>query len=326
MNARTLLLSLLAGAALAAASPAVLSQAFPSKPVRIVSPYPSGITPDIAARVIAERLTKTWGQPVIVEPRPGANGFIAIGAAKKAAPDGHELLLAGQAHLAINPNLFASVPYDVEKDFVPLSLIYRTPFFIAVSTTGPYKSIPDLIAAAKASQKKLSYSSPYVGSPPHLGGALFAFLTGTQMLHVPFKDGAQIYISVANGDVDWALGSIGSTLPLTKAGKIKLLAVATKSRLPDYPDVPTVAEAGGPAGYEVDTWVSLVAPRDTPPELARRISSDIAAALADGAVRERYRGIGVDPVSNTPAQLAELVRTDLKVYGEIVKRTGVKAE
>jgi tripartite-type tricarboxylate transporter receptor subunit TctC len=326
MNARTLLLSLLAGAALAAASPAVLSQAFPSKPVRIVSPYPSGITPDIAARVIAERLTKTWGQPVIVEPRPGANGFIAIGAAKKAAPDGHELLLAGQAHLAINPNLFASVPYDVEKDFVPLSLIYRTPFFIAVSTTGPYKSIPDLIAAAKASQKKLSYSSPYVGSPPHLGGALFAFLTGTQMLHVPFKDGAQIYISVANGDVDWALGSIGSTLPLTKAGKIKLLAVATKSRLPDYPDVPTVAEAGGPAGYEVDTWVSLVAPRGTPPELARRISSDIAAALADGAVRERYRGIGVDPVSNTPAQLAELVRTDLKVYGEIVKRTGVKAE
>ena len=326
MNARTLFLSLLAGAALAAASPAALSQAFPSKPVRIVSPYPSGITPDIAARVIAERLTKTWGQPVIVEPRPGANGFIAIGAAKKAAPDGHELLLAGQAHLAINPNLFASVPYDVEKDFAPLSLIYRTPFFIAVSTTGPYKSIPDLIAAAKASQKKLSYSSPYVGSPPHLGGALFAFLTGTQMLHVPFKDGAQIYISVANGDVDWALGSIGSTLPLTKAGKIKLLAVATKSRLPDYPDVPTVTEAGGPAGYEVDTWVSLVAPRGTPPELARRISSDIAAALADGAVRERYRGIGVDPVSNTPAQLAELIRADLKVYSEIVKRAGVKAE
>jgi len=326
MNARTLFLSLVSGAALAAASPAALSQAFPSKPVRIVSPYPSGITPDIAARVIAERLTKTWGQPVIVEPRPGANGFIAIGAAKKAAPDGHELLLAGQAHLAINPNLFASVPYNLEKDFAPLSLIYRTPFFIAVSTTGPYKSIPDLIAAAKVSQKKLSYSSPYVGSPPHLGGALFAFLTGTQMLHVPFKDGAQIYISVANGDVDWALGSIGSVLPLMKAGKLKLIAFAQKTRLPDYPDVPTVAEAGGPAGYEVDTWVSLVAPRGTPPELARRISSDIAAALADGAVRERYRGIGVDPVSNTPAQLAELIRADLKVYGEIVKRAGVKAE
>lgn len=326
MGARTLFLSFVSGVALAMASPAASPQAFPSKPVRIVSPYPSGITPDIAARAIADRLSKTWGHAVIVEPRPGANGFIAIGAAKKAAPDGHELLLAGQAHLAINPNLFASVPYDAEKDFAPLSLIYRTPFFIAVSTAGPYKSIPDLIAAAKASQRKLSYSSPYVGSPPHLGGALFAFLTGTEMLHVPFKDGAQIYISVANGDVDWALGSIGSTLPLTKAGKIKLLAIAAKSRLPDHPEVPTVAEAGGPAGYEVDTWVSLVAPRGTPPELARRISADIAAALADGTVRERYRGIGVDPVSNTPAQLAELIREDGKVYGEIVKRAGVKAE
>ena len=325
MNARTLFLSLLAGAALAAASPA-FPQAFPSKPVRIISPYPTGITPDIAARALADRLGKTWNQPVIVEPRPGANGFIAIGAAKKAEPDGHQLLLAGQAHLSINPNLFPKAPYDAEKDFVPLSQIYRTPFFVAVATDGPYKSVPELIAGAKASQKKLSYSSPYVGSPPHLGGALFAFLTGTEMVHVPFKDGAQIYISVANGDVDWALGSIGSVLPLMKAGKLKLIALAQKSRLPDYPDVPTVAEAGGPAGYEVDTWVSLVAPRGTPPEIARRISGDIAAALADAAVRERFKGIGVDPVPSSPAQLAELIRADTKVYGEIVKRAGVKAE
>ena len=317
---------LLACAALAILPTGAFPQGFPAKPVRIVSPYPSGITPDIAARALAERLTKTWGHAVIVEPRPGANGFIAIGAAKKAAPDGHELLLAGQAHLAINPRLFKSVPYDPEKDFAPLSLIYRTPFFVAVSTAGPYRSIPDLIAAAKASQKKLSYSSPYVGSPPHLGGALLAHLTGTQMVHVPFKDGAQIYISVANGDVDWALGSIGSTLPLTKAGKIKLLAIAAKSRDRDYPDIPTVEQAGGPAGYEVDTWVSLVAPQGTPPELARRISADIAAALADPEVKERFKGIGVDPVSATPAELAGLVKRDLAAYGEIVKRTGVTAE
>jgi tripartite-type tricarboxylate transporter receptor subunit TctC len=326
MTIREFLFLPLAGAVLAAAASGASAQSFPSKPVRIVSPYPSGLTPDIAARAIADRLSKTWGQPVIVEPRPGANGFIAIGASKKAAPDGHELLLAGQAHLAINPRLFATVPYDPEKDFVPLSLIYRTPFFIAVSTAGSYQTIPDLIAAAKASQKKLSYSSPYVGSPPHLGGALFAFLTGTQMVHIPFKDGAQIYISVANGDVDWALGSIGSTLPLTKAGKIKLLAIAAKVRDPEHPDIPTVQEAGGPAGYEVDTWVSLVAPQGTPPELARRISADIAAALADSEVKGRFKGIGVEPVSTTPAQLAELVRADLKSYGEIVKRTGVTAE
>jgi tripartite-type tricarboxylate transporter receptor subunit TctC len=300
------------------------AQGFPSKPVKIVSPYPAGLTPDIATRAVAERLSKTWSQPVIVEPRPGANGFLAIGQAKKAVPDGHELLVAGQAHLAINPRLFKSVPYDPEKDFAPLSLIYRTPFFVAVSTTGPYKTIPELIAGAKASQKKLSYSSPYVGSPPHLGGALFAHLTGTQMVHVPFKDAAQIYIAVANGDVDWALGSIGSTLPLTKAGKLKLLAIAARARDPDHPDIPTVEQAGGPAGYEVDTWVSLVAPHGTPAELVRRISRDIAAALADPEVRERFKGIGVDPVSATPAELADLVKRDLAARH--IVRTGVTAE
>jgi len=314
-----------AGALLLVASGA-LAQNFPAKPVKIVSPYPNGLTPDIAVRAVAERLTRTWGQPVIVEPRPGANGFIAIGQAKKAAPDGYELLLAGQAHLSINPRLFKSVPYDSEKDFVPLSLIYRTVFFIAVKADGPYKSIPELIAAAKTSQKKLSYSSPYVGSPPHLGAAEFAYLTGTQMVHVPYKEAAQIYISVANGDVDWALGSIGSTLPLTKAGKLKLLAIAAKARDPDHPDIPTVAQAGGPAGYEVDTWVSLVAPAGTPPDLVRRLSGDIAAAVADPEVRERYKGIGVDPATATPAELAELVKRDLAAYGDIVKRTGVTAE
>jgi len=319
-------MSRLAGALLLAAATGALAQTFPSKPVKIVSPYPNGLTPDIAARAVAERLTRTWGQPVIVEPRPGANGFLAIGQAKKAPPDGYELLLAGQAHLAINPRLFKSVPYDPEKDFAPLSLIYRTVFFVAVRSDGPYKGIPELIAAAKASQKKLSYSSPYVGSPPHLGAAQLAYLTGTEMVHVPFKEAAQVYISVANGDVDWALGSIGSTLPLTKAGKLKLLAIAAKARDPEHPDIPTVAEAGGPAGYEVDTWVSLVAPVGTPPEVAQRLSRDIAAAVTDADVKERFKGIGVDPVSATPAELAALVKRDLAAYGDIVKRTGVTAE
>jgi len=315
----------LAALLLIAASGA-FAQAYPSKPVKIVSPYPSGLTPDIAARAIADRLGRTWGQSVIVEPRPGANGFLAIGQVKKSAPDGYELLLAGQAHLAINPRLFKSVPYDPEKDFAPLSVIYHTVFFVAVATDGPYKTVPDLIAAAKSSQKKLSYSSPYVGSPPHLGAAQFAYLTGTEMVHVPFKDAAQIYISVANGDVDWALGSIGSTLPLTRAGKLKLLAIAAKARDPEHPDIPTVAQAGGPAGYEVDTWVSLVAPAGTPPELVRRISGDIARAITDAELKERYKGIGIDPVSTTPAELAEWVKRDLVVYGDIVKRTGITAE
>ena len=315
----------LAALLLIAASGA-FAQAYPSKPVKIVSPYPSGLTPDIAARAIADRLGRTWGQPVIVEPRPGANGFLAIGQVKKSAPDGYELLLAGQAHLSINPRLFKSVPYDPEKDFAPLSLIYRTVFFMGVAASGPYKNVADLIAAAKTSQKKLSYSSPYVGSPPHLGAALFAYLTGTEMVHVPFKETAQIYIAVANGDTDWVLSSSGSFQALVRAGKIKLIAIAAKSRDPEYPDIPTVEEAGGPKGYEVDTWVSLVAPAGTPPELVRRLSGDIAVALGDADVRSRFKGTGADAASTTPAELAALVRRDLAAYGEIVKRTGVTAE
>jgi tripartite-type tricarboxylate transporter receptor subunit TctC len=167
-----------AAAVMVLAAPQAAAQAYPSRSVRIVSPYPPGISPDVATRVVAERLAKAWGQQVLVEPRPGANGFIAIAQAKKAAADGHEFLLVGNAHLAINPNLFRTVPYDTEQDFAPISLIYRAPFFIVASRLGPFKTVKDLVAAAKAHPDRLGYSTPYVGSPPHLGGALLAHLTG----------------------------------------------------------------------------------------------------------------------------------------------------
>ena len=326
MRNRLPLLLATTGIFLAATAPA-WPQAFPSKPVRIISPYPTGIAPDGAVRVIADKLAQAWGQNVIVDPRPGANGFIAIGIAKKAADDGHQLLLAGNAHLAINPNLFRSVPYDPVKDFAPLSTIYRAIFFVAVASGGPARSVPELIARAKAGTGKVSYSSPYIGSPPHIGGALLAHMTGTSMLHVPFKEGAQVYLAVANGDVDWALGTVGSTHALVSAGRLRLIAVTAKSRLPSHPDVPTVAEAGGPAGYELDTWVSIVAPRGTPRHVVNRVSGDIAKVLALPDLGERFRaGLGVEPFATTPAQMAELLRADLKSYGELIKRTGITAE
>jgi tripartite-type tricarboxylate transporter receptor subunit TctC len=321
---RTVLLTI--GMTLASSSPWASAQHFPNKVVRIVSPYPPGIAPDIAGRALADRLSKVWGQQVIVEPHPGANGFIAISLFKKAAADGHTLLIASDAHLAINPNLFHDIPYDPEKDFVPLSLIYKASLFVAVAAQGPYRTISDLIAAAKANPGKINYSSPYIGSPPHLGGALFAYLTGTEMVHVAFKEGTQVYASVANGDVDWALGSVGSMIALIRAGKIKIIAVASTSRFPGQPDVPTVGEAGGPAGFEANAWLALLAPQGTPTELARRINTDVVKALDVDELKERLRGIGVDPISSTPEQLSDLIRTDLKVYGDIVKRTGVKAE
>jgi tripartite-type tricarboxylate transporter receptor subunit TctC len=327
MTTRATLLLAVAAIALATAPQDARPQDFPRKPVRVISPYPTGITPDAAVRLLADKLAKAWGQTVIVDPRPGANGFIAIGIAKKAEADGHQLMLAGNAHLAINPNLFRSVPYDPVKDFVPLSTIYRAPFFLAVAANGPLRGVADLVARAKANPGKVSYSSPYIGSPPHLGAALLAYMTGTQMLHVAYKEGPQIYVAVANGEVDWALGTLGSVNPLVSAGRLRLVAIAAKARLPSHPDVPTVVEAGGPPGYEVDTWVSLVAPRGTPDALTRRISADIAAALAQPDLQERYRAtLGVEPFATAPRQMADLLRADLKSYGELIKRTGITAE
>ena len=165
-----------------------LAQTFPSKVVKITAPYAAGAGPAIFTRIMADKLSKAWSQPVIVDAKPGASGFIAIEAVKNAAPDGHELLVVSNAHVAINPALYRTLPYDPRKDFVPVAMFYHTPFFLTVSTAGPYQSVPALIAAAKANPGTVSYGSSYVGSPSHLGSAEFEFLTGTKMIHVPYKD------------------------------------------------------------------------------------------------------------------------------------------
>jgi len=302
------------------------AQTYPTKLVRIVSPFPTGISPDTAARLVADRLSKAWGQQVIVEPRPGANGFIAIGAAKKGAPDGHELLFVNNSHMSINPHVFKSLPYDPQADFIPVSLVYRAPFFVVVSTSGPYQKIEDLVAAARAKPEHITYSTPYVGSPPHLGGALLAVLTGTRMQAVHFKEGPAIYTSVANGDIAFSVATVGSATPLVKAGKLKLLLIAQPQRLASQPEVPTSAEAGGPANYEVESWTGILAPRGTPQELVRRLSADVAAALRDPELGERYRNLGLEPLSSSTEVMAALIRDNLQRNGDIVKRAGIQPE
>ena len=303
-----------------------LAQQFPSKTVKLTAPYSAGAGPATFTRVLADKLSKAWSQPVIVDPRPGGSGFIAIEAVKNAAPDGHELLVVSNSHVAINPALYKKLPYNPDKDFVPVAMFYRTPFFIVVSSTGPYQTVPALIAAAKASPGTVSYGSSYVGSPSHLGSAAFEYLTGTKMIHVPFRDQSQMYVGIANGDVGWAFSTLGSALPLIQAGRIKLIAIAAKQRLKTQPDVPTVAEAGGPAELEVDSWLGIVAPRGTSPEIVRRINAEVNRQLADPEVLEQLRKFGFEAASGTPEQFAEIIRADAKKYGELVRRTGATAD
>jgi tripartite-type tricarboxylate transporter receptor subunit TctC len=303
-----------------------LAQSFPSKPVKITAPYSAGAAPAVFAHAVAEKLSKIWGQPVIVDARPGASGFIAIETVKNAPPDGHELLVVSDAHVAINPALYKRLPYDPQKDFVPVAMFYHTPFYLAVATTGPYQNVPALIAAAKASPGAVSYGSSYVGSPSHLGSAEFESLTGTKMIHVPYKDQTQMYVGIASGDVGWAFTTLGSALPLMQAGRIKLIAIAAPQRSKAQPEVPTLAEVGGPPGMAVGAWLAIVAPRGTPPEVVRKINADVNKVLADPDILQQMRALGFEPAPETPEQFANEIRTDAKKYGELVRRTGATAD
>jgi len=312
-------------ALLCAVAATAQGQTYPAKVVKVVAPYSSSAGPTLFMRLMAERLTKVWGKQVIVDSRPGASGFIALEAVKNALPDGYELIVVSNAHVAINPALYKNLPYDPRADFAPVGMIYHTPFFVTVKSDGPYATVPALIAAAKAGPGKLTYGAPYVGSPSHLGGADFARRTGTSMLLVPFKDQAQMYLSIASGDLDWALSTLASATPLRKAGRVKLLAIASARRSASAPEVPTMKEAGGP-DFEMDSWLALLAPKKTPAAVVRKINADMNAELAAPEVLERMKAMGFEASPGTPEQLAEAIRVDTETYAELVRLTGASAD
>jgi tripartite-type tricarboxylate transporter receptor subunit TctC len=204
-------------------------------------------------------------------------------------------------------------------------MLYHTPFFLTVASAGPYQTVPALIDAAKANPGTVSYGSSYVGSPSHLGSAEFEFLTGTRMIHVPYKDQSQMYVAIAGGDVGWAFSTLASALPLMQSGRLKLIAIAARQRLKTLPDVPTLEEAGGPA-MVVDSWLAIVAPRGTPADTVHRINADVNRQLADPEVLEQLRRFGFEAAPGTPEQLAEIIGADEKKFAELVRRTGATAD
>ena len=301
------------------------AQNFPTKPVKLSAPYSAGAAPAVFSRTVADKLAKLWGQPVIVDAKPGASGFIAIETVRNSAPDGHELLVTSNSHVAINPSLYKKLPYDPQKDFVPVAMFYHTPFYLAVATSGPYRNVRTLIDAAKAKPDAVSYGSSYVGSPSHLGSAEFEFVTGTKMIHAPYKDQSQMYVGIANGDLGWAFTTLGSALPLLQAGRLKLIAIAAPQRSKAMPDVPTLIEAGGPS-MTVGAWIGLMAPRGTPPDVIRKINADVNRVLADPDVVLQLNNFGFEAAPETPEQMADEIRSDAKRFAEIVKRTGATAD
>jgi tripartite-type tricarboxylate transporter receptor subunit TctC len=318
-------LKLLAGAALAALSllgATAHAQDFPSRPVRIVTPFPAGAGPEAVVRLVADRLQKKWGKPVVVENKPGANGFIAIDAFKRGSTDGHDLIHLDNVHLVAYPHLFKKLPYDPVKDFDPLTPLFKTYFFVGVGNDSKYKTVGDLIADAKARPTALNYGSWSVGNPVHLGSALLESMTGTQMQHVVYKETSQLYAAVASGELDWSLGSLATAGPLQRAGKIKFIAVTAPKRLAAFPDVPTVAESGGPQGYEVSGWTLLAAPKGLPKPVADKIQRDVEAALAEPDIKARYATFGYDVFPIARPQFAAFIQSESAKYAQVIKRAG----
>jgi tripartite-type tricarboxylate transporter receptor subunit TctC len=296
---------------------------FPSHQVRMVTPFPPGAGPDAALRVLSDQLAKKWNQPVVVDNRPGGNGFIAVSAFKQGGSDGYDLIELDNSHVTTHPHVFRTLPYNVAADFTPLAMILRTYFFVAVAADSPYKSLDDIVAAAKAGAGKINYGSWFIGSPGHLGALRLQTMTGTEMTHVPYRDFGQLYTAVANKELDWALGSAASAGSMERSGKIRFIAFAAPARDNLYPNVPSTAELAAFKGFEVQGWVGLFAPRAAPKAVCERVAADIETALKSPTIRERYAQLGFEAPDISLQAFADLITRETDAWASVIRQAAV---
>ena len=299
------------------------AETYPSRPVKIITPFPAGSGPDAVVRMVAEKLNRAWGKPVIVDNRPGGNGFIALTAAKNSPPDGYTLAQASNSQLTTHTLIYRHLPYDPVKDFAPITPLFRNSFFAIVGSNSPYKSVGELIAAAKGKPGAISYGSEFVGSPGHLGALMLGSAAGVQMAHVPFKETTQLFAALANNEVAWAFGSAATANAALQAGRVKLVAIGTRARLPAYPDVPTVAENGGPAGFTLDAWTALLTPQGTPASIIAQINQAVAAALGEADIRQRLVTFGYETWPMQPAEVSRVIEAETSRYAGIIRSANI---
>jgi tripartite-type tricarboxylate transporter receptor subunit TctC len=318
-------LCVLAALALTGAQPSI-AQSFPARPIKIITPFAAGQGPDILARLVADKMAQELGKAVIVENKPGASGFIAFQAAKAAPADGYTMVQMDSFHIGTQPTLFKKLPYDAFKDFDPVTPLVRNYFFVVVPSTSTFKTIGDLVSAAKAKPGVVSYGSWAVASPGHLGGLLLESKTGTQMTHVPYKETPMLYQSVANGEVDWAIGSAASTSALLQAGKVRFLAAAAPKRIAGYETVPTVGEGGGPANFEVGGWNGFLVPHGTPTDVTVKLNAAVQNAMKSPDIAARLAQFTYEAYTMSPAQMAELMQTEPKKWSALITAANIKLD
>ncbi len=312
----------LAFAALAAAAVAILpaadalAQGWPNKTIKFVVPQPAGGSNDAMGRAMGEQLSKQLGQPVVVDNRPGASGGVGMELVSSSPADGYTYVIASDS-VALQPILRKGLKWNVERDFVPVTMFGAQPIVVAVPAASPFKTMKDVIAAAKASPGKIGYATSGQGSIQHLAGELLAQMAGIELLHIPYKGGGQAIADLVGGQVPVAVLGLAAVLPHAKGGRVRILAVTTKARSPAVPDVPSLDEAGVP-GYDVRQWAGLMAPAATPPDVLAKLQKEIAAALATPALRERIEKLGFEVTGTAGAEFAAYLNRDRARWSKVI--------
>lgn len=325
MSVRDLAAAMAAAAALLAAAPMPsIAQQYPSKPVRLVVPFPPGGSTDILGRALAQKLSESWGQPFIVDNRPGAGGTIGADQAAKAPADGYTLLMAHIGTLAVAPALYPKLPYDPVRDFAPVSMVAIVPNVLVVNPSVPAQSVAELVAYARANPGRLNYSSGGNGSAAHLAMEYFKLRTGTDIVHIPYKGTAPAVTDLIAGQVSLTMTGAPVVMPQVQAGKLRALGVSSPRRLEAFPQVPPIAESGVP-GFDATQWYGVVAPAGTPREVVAKLNAEINRVMQSDELRRRLLAEGAIAAPDTPEAFAAFIRDELKRWGAVVKATGMQA-
>lgn len=319
-----LLTTLLAWSAAPTQAQAPAAQPFPTRPVTVVVPFPPGGGTDVGARLVAQRLSLKWGQPVLIDNKAGASGMVGADVVARAKPDGYTLLVGNVGTQSVNPSLYKKMSYDPDRAFAPVSMIAELPLVLLITPSLPYQSVKDLVAAAKSEPGKLSYASSGSGGAPHLAAEIFRKSGGVNMLHVPYKGGGPAVTDLMAGHVDILFATVLESIGHIKSGKLRGLAVSSASRSPALPDMPTVAESL--PGFDTGSWIGMLAPAGTPPALVEKISADVREVLAQPDTRQTLILQGATPLGLTPAAFQARIDADRQRYGRIIRESGITIE